>query len=234
LADSSDKTRRQHRLYGRHKGHQLKPHQARLVEQLLPQLRIDLDDLKACGPAGLFAHAPADIWLEIGFGGGEHLAWQAKANPDVGFIGCEPFLNGVAKLLSAIEADTLRNVRIHDHDARDLIECLGDETISRVFLLYPDPWPKTRHHKRRFVNPWSLGQLHRVMKPGSELRIASDIADYITWTLVEMRRFGKFAWLAETPDDWRARSPGWPQTRYEQKALRAGRVPVYLTFRRMP
>ncbi len=202
------------------------------MDQLLPRLRIDLDALKTRGPAGVFDHVPETIWLEIGFGGGEHLAWQANSNPQAGFIGCEPFLNGVAKLLSAIEAEGLKNVRIHDHDARDLIECLGDESVSRVFLLYPDPWPKTRHHKRRFVNQWSLGELHRIMAPGGELRIASDIPDYITWTLVEMRNFGKFEWLAETPDDWRVRGNDWPQTRYEKKALKAGRVPAYLRFRR--
>ena len=232
MADRNNTPPRRHQLYGRHKGHHLKPRQARLVEQLLPQLRIDLDVLEVQGPAGQFDNAVTEIWLEIGFGGGEHLAWQAEAHPGVGFIGCEPFLNGVAKLLSAIEADGLRNVRIHDHDARDLIERLGEGTVAKVFLLYPDPWPKTRHHKRRFVNQWNLSQLHRIIKPGGELRIASDIADYITWTLVEMRKFGGFEWLAETSQDWQVRGPDWPQTRYEQKALRAGRVPTYLRFRR--
>ncbi len=174
------------------------------------------------------------MWLEIGFGGGEHLAWQAEQNRDTGFIGCEPFLNGTAKLLSAIEDLRLANVRIHDGDARLLLESLADSSVDRVFLLYPDPWPKTRHHKRRFVNKWALDELHRIMTPGAELRVASDIADYVRWTLREVRRHGGFTWCAETPDDWRRRPDDWPQTRYEQKALAAGRTPSYLRFVRSP
>ena len=154
------------------------------------------------------------------------------ANRNVGIIGCEPFINGVAKLLRAVETEQLDNIRILNGDARQLLDTLGNGSIARTFLLYPDPWPKKRHHKRRFVNQWSLGELHRVMTPGSQLRIASDIPDYIEWTLCEIRQFGGFEWAAQTRDDWNRRGEDWPGTRYEQKALREERTPAYLTFLR--
>ena len=187
-------------------------------------------------PAALFPQA-REIWLEIGFGGGEHLAAQARAHPDIGFIGCEHYVDGVAKLLSALDRDAIRNVRVHPHDARDVIDALPDAALGRVFLLYPDPWPKRRHWKRRFVNPDTLNALSRVMKPGAELRIASDIPDYIRHCLAELhhRRAGgepDFQWTAERPDDWRTPWAGWPGTKYERKALEAGRTPCYLTFQR--
>ena len=174
------------------------------------------------------------IWLEIGFGGGEHLFARAQANPDRGLIGCEPFVNGVAKLLTLVDAAGLENVRIHDDDARLLLDVLPDACIERVFLLYPDPWPKARHNKRRFINPENLDQLARIMVPGAELMFASDIAANVRWTLAHIRRHPAFEWCASGPQDWRAPPARWPGTRYEAKALEAGRIPAYLSFRRMP
>jgi tRNA (guanine-N7-)-methyltransferase len=181
----------------------------------------------------LFAPPVREVWLEVGFGGGEHLAWQASANPHVGIIGAEPFINGVAKLLSQVEQQDLNNVRIWDDDVRPRLPEIGDGTISRAFLLFPDPWPKSRHHKRRFVNQANLGELHRILKPGAEFRVASDIDDYIRWSLREVMLHGGFEWTAESPDDWRVRPADWPQTRYEAKAIREGRSSAYLTFRRI-
>jgi tRNA (guanine-N7-)-methyltransferase len=224
--------RRQGQLYGRRKGPQLRPHQARLIETLLPRLRLDLDSPALAEPSQLFAGRAADVWLEIGFGGGEHLAWQAKTHPEIGFIGCEAYVNGIAKLLVAVEAENLSNIRIHDGDARELLARLGEATIGRAFLLFPDPWPKRRHHKRRFVTLETLAALHRIMRPGALFRFASDSGDYVAWTLARVRAHGGFEWLAERPEDWRERLPDWPETRYEFKARRQGRPPVFLSFRR--
>lgn len=221
-------------LYGRRKGPRLRAHQAGLVDNLLPKLRVDPGNAKTTQPGELFAAGICKVWLEVGFGGGEHLAWQASNNPDIGMLGCEPFINGIAKLLTAIENDGLANIRIFDGDARELLPGLDDGVIERVFVLFPDPWPKRRHHKRRFINQDTLSELHRVMKPGSQLRIASDINDYIRWTLFAIRRHGGFEWLAETAGDWRERPCDWPPTRYEAKAVREGRTPCYLKFRRLP
>lgn len=188
-------------------------------------------------PATLFPGSK-EVWLEIGFGGGEHLAATAAANPDIGFIGCEHYVDGVAKLLSALDRQGLSNVRVHAHDARDLIDALPDACLGRVFLLYPDPWPKRRHWKRRFVNDETLNALGRVMRQRAELRIASDIPDYIRHCLAVLHRRRRrgardFEWSAETPSDWREPWPDWPGTKYERKALEAGRTPCYLTFRRV-
>jgi tRNA (guanine-N7-)-methyltransferase len=172
------------------------------------------------------------VWLEIGFGGGEHLAWQAAAHPAVGCIGCEAYVNGIAKLLAAVQDNGLDNVRIHDGDARELVADLGDATIGRIFLLFPDPWPKRRHHKRRIVTPIMLGEFHRILKPGGTWRFASDSREYVAWTLMHVRAHGGFEWLAETPRDWRERPADWPETRYEAKARAQGRKPVFLTFKR--
>ena len=205
-----------------------------LMESLLPHLRISREAPELAAPQKLFAFAAREIWLEIGFGGGEHLAARAGANPDVGFIGAEPFVNGVAKLLALIEQQGLANVRICDDDARYMLENLEKSSISRAFVLYPDPWPKARHHKRRIISDAFLRELARVMKPGAEFLFASDIPDYCGWTLAHMRRNGSFEWLAEKALDWRQPPAGWPGTRYEAKALREGRTPCYLTFRRLP
>lgn len=203
-----------------------------LMESLLPRLRVTQEAPELAAPEQLFSFSPREIWLEIGFGGGEHLAARAAAHPDVGFIGAEPFVNGVAKLLAHVDEQGLANVRICDDDARYLLEKLKTSSISKAFVLYPDPWPKARHHKRRIISDGFLAELARVLKPGAEFLFASDIPDYCGWTLAHMRRNGSFEWLAEKAADWRDAPPGWPGTRYEAKALREGRTPCYLTFRR--
>ncbi|RMF09350.1 MAG: tRNA (guanosine(46)-N7)-methyltransferase TrmB [Alphaproteobacteria bacterium] len=225
----------QQRTFGRRKGHRLSPRKQALLDHLLPRLRIDLTR-PAPEPLGaLFegACAPdAPVALEIGFGAGEHLLWQAQAQPDWGFIGCEVYVNGVTALLSGIEAAGVNNIRIHDEDARALLGWLPDACLERVFILFPDPWPKKRHAKRRLVNEALLGELARVMRPGAELRIASDIGDYVRTTLLALQKVPAFEWLAAAASDWRQRPADWPQTRYERKALREGRKPVYLRLRR--
>lgn len=220
------------KFFGRRAGQSLRRNHSRLVAELLPQLRVPEDPAVLANPASMFAGSVREVWLEIGFGGGEHLAWQAARNPDVGILGAEPFINGVAKLLSQIEEQQLSNIRILDDDIRPRMPQIADASVSRAFLLFPDPWPKARHHKRRFVNRQNLDQLHRILKPGAEFRVASDIDDYIRWTLREVTRHGGFEWTAEQPDDWRIRPADWPQTRYEAKALREGRNSAYLRFRR--
>ena len=221
---------RRRQLYGRRQGPALSARQAKLVHELLPRLRVAPASLRA--PQNLFASPVDDVWLEIGFGGGEHLAWQAAANPGIGFIGCEAYVNGIAKLLTAVEEQDLRNIRVHGGDARDLVSNLPDGSIGRIFLLFPDPWPKRRHHKRRMIAPLMLGEFHRVLKPGGLLRFASDSRDYVAWTLIHVRAQDGLEWTANTPEDWRRRPSDWPGTRYEAKAREHGRAPVFLTFRR--
>lgn len=223
-------------VYGRTKGKALKPRQANLMETLLPRVSISIGDAPL-NPQSLFGDVE-EVWLEIGFGGGEHLAHQADTHRHVGIIGCEPFVNGVAKLVIEIEQRNLTNVRILNDDARFLLEKLTPASLSRVFILYPDPWPKKRHNKRRFVNLETLAFLASALKPGGELRFASDIPDYIAWTLAHVSRFNRekgetFRWNAESADDWRKPYEGWPGTRYEAKAIREGRTPAYLSFRRL-
>lgn len=172
------------------------------------------------------------VWLEVGFGGGEHMVHQAVSNPGIGIIGAEPYINGVAMLLGKIRRAGAGNIRVHPGDARDLMDVLPDASVAKAFLLYPDPWPKKKHHRRRFVTPEHLEPLHRVLAPGAEFRIATDIPDYVRQALEEVPGAG-FAWLAERAEDWRRPWDDWLSTRYEQKALREGRVPHYLTFRRL-
>lgn len=217
-------------IYGRRQGRPLKSGAREAFETVLPALRLDLATLNAPFP-GL-----PKLALEIGFGGGEHLAAQAAAHKDTGFIGAEPFLNGVAKLAAAVK--DLGNVRIHHGDARDVLDGLPDASLDKAWLLFPDPWPKPRHNKRRFVSQPNLVQLARTLKPGAIFRVASDIPDYVRWTLVEIAAFNRargetFTWQARQPADWRIRPSDWPGTRYEAKALIAGRVPAYLEFRRV-
>lgn len=205
------------------------------METLFPKVSISLEE-SSIDPRALFENAK-DIWLEVGFGGGEHLAWHAERNRNVGFLGCEPFINGVAKLVSEIDEKKLANVRIHADDARFLLTRLKPGSLARVFILYPDPWPKSRHNKRRFVNDETLALIVAALRDDGELRFASDIPDYVAWTLAHIRRFNESAknrleWLAESPADWRERPADWPQTRYEEKARREGRQPAYLTFRK--
>ena len=215
-------TERRFQLYGRRKGKALRPHHTRLIAELLPQLAFAPERLDPTRP----------LRLEIGFGGGEHLAHQAELNRDTLFIGAEPFINGVAKLLALIEARKLGNVIIHADDARELFERLPDQSLERIYLLYPDPWPKARHQRRRLVSQETLKHFHRMLKPGGLFLFASDIAHYVQWTLFETRKAQGFTWLAESAEDWRTPFPDWIETRYEAKAKREGRVPCYLTFRR--
>lgn len=175
---------------------------------------------------------PDRIWLEIGFGAGEHLLDQAEAHPDVGFIGCEPFLSGVASTLAEIERRDLRNIRIAVDDARLLLRALPERSLERIFVLFPDPWPKARHRKRRIVNPATLAEMARLLVPGGELRLASDDPDYVRAMLLVVHAQGSFTWMAGSAADWRERPLDWPATRYERKALAAGRRPVFLRFRR--
>ncbi len=220
------------RSYGRRHGRKLSPRQARLLAQDLPRLSIDFASTAPASAVDLFPGHVQDVWLEIGFGGGEHLVWQAERNPTIGMIGCEPFLDGVVKVLDAVQTRRLDNVRLVADDARPLLRWLPEASIGRAFILFPDPWPKTRHHKRRLVSAPFLTMLARIMKPGAELRIATDIGDYARTALLAVRDTPAFRWLANGPSDWRERASDWPVTRYEQKALAAGRRPVYLRFER--
>ena len=184
-------------------------------------------------PVGLFDPGLSAVWLEVGFGGGEHIAAQARAQPDVGLIGCEPFVNGLASLLALIDEGDIDNIRLHDDDARLLMDCLADASVDRMFLLFPDPWPKARHHKRRFVNPAALDACARILADGAELRLATDDMAYCRWMLEHLQRHEAFRWMAQGPEDWRQRPDDWPETRYEAKARRQGRAPAFLIYRRV-
>ena len=226
-------------LYGRRQGKRLRPGQQRLLDTRLAGLALPdvaWEENPERRPVDLGAALPEarDVWVEIGFGGGEHMLAMAEAHPAVGVIGCEPFVSGVAKLLAAIERAGLgRNLRVVAGDARDLLDVLPDGSVGRVYLNYPDPWPKARHHKRRFVGDRNLAALVRVMRPGAELRLATDIPDYVRHSLEAVARQPRLAWTAERPRDWRQPWEGWPGSRYEAKALREGRTPHYLRFVRM-
>ncbi|WP_298434467.1 tRNA (guanosine(46)-N(7))-methyltransferase TrmB [uncultured Jannaschia sp.] len=229
-------TDRPHRnFYGRIKGKHLKAsHQGYLDADLaaLSPGAVDWDANPERAPLDIAAlFGGRDIWLEIGFGGGEHMVHQAASNPEVGIIGAEPYINGVAMLLGKLRQAAVDNVRIHPGDARDLFDVLPEASIAKAFLLYPDPWPKSRHHRRRFVTPEHLEPLARILKPGAEFRVATDIPDYVRQTMEEVPRHG-FDWLAEGPSDWRTPWNDWVRTRYEAKAIREDRVPHYMTFRR--
>ncbi len=225
-------------FYGRRHGKALRKGQIAHLENTLPELAVpDVEwaDNPDRNPVDLRALFGDDrpVWLEIGFGGGEHLLHQAQTYPDVGIIGCEPFVNGVAMLVPRIAEEGVENARIHMGDARDLLDVLPEASLDKAFLLYPDPWPKARHHRRRFVIEENLRPLARALKPGAEFRIATDIADYVRQTLEVITAMPEFEWLAEGPKDWREPWSDWTRTRYEAKALREGRTPHYLTFRRV-
>ena len=221
-------------FYGRRVGKPLRQGQAGAVEGLLPRLALDLASPAPARLADLFPHQPAEIRLEIGFGGGEHLVHRAGERPDAGFIGVEPFLNGMAKALMAIADREIGNVRLSDQDAVKVLDWLPERSLDRVLLLYPDPWPKKRHWKRRFVGRDNLDRIARVLKPGGGFWFASDIETYVDWTLFHTRRHPAFRWTAGRPADWREPWAGWPGTRYEAKAIREGRTGVYLGFERRP
>ncbi len=202
------------------------------MADLLPRLTVALPSDGRLDPRSLFDRPVAEVWLEVGFGAGEHLAAQACAHPDIGFIGCEPFVNGVASLLGVVAAERLENLRIHPDDARPLIDALDDATIGRLFVLFPDPWPKTRHHKRRFIAAETLDACARILRDDAEFRLATDHPEYCRWMLAHLRRHGAFTWLANTPRDWRERPQDWPETRYEAKTRAQGARPMFLRFRR--
>jgi tRNA (guanine-N7-)-methyltransferase len=222
------------KVFGRKKSHRLRRRHARLIEVLLPELEIKQPLPRRLDLAALFDRRVDQCWLEIGFGGGEHLLWQARQNPQICMIGCEIFLNGIAKLLTGIEDQGLGNVRIYPNDACDILDVLPAGAIARVFLLFPDPWPKARHAKRRFVSMDRLDRLARVMAPDAELRIASDMPDYVDWILSHITAHEGFAPTSIARSKHHVRPDDWPATRYEKKALLAGRKPVYLRFRRAP
>jgi tRNA (guanine-N7-)-methyltransferase len=232
-ADATDGAMRTSAFFGRRKGKQLRKGQAERLETELPELALDLAQPAPSDVATLFPHAPSEIRLEIGFGGGEHMVFRAGERPDVGFIGVEPFVNGMTKALGAIGKAGLQNIRLSGEDAVRVLDWLPDASLDRVLLLYPDPWPKKRHWKRRFVGADNVSRFARVLKDGGAFWFASDIDTYVDWTLDHVRANKAFRWTATGPDDWRLPWENWPGTRYEAKARREGRVSAYLSFERV-
>lgn len=222
-------------FYGRRRGRRLRAGMETLLETRLPELRVELPQAEGgqLDPATLFDAPKRAYWLEIGFGGGEHLAAQAAANPDVGFIGSEPFMNGVASLIRHCEDHDLSNVRIYPDDVRDLLPLLPDGSLERIAVLFADPWPKKRHHSRRIIQHETIAEFHRLIAPGGELRLATDDMGYLRWMLARATAHRGFRWLAEGPDDWRIRPDDWPETRYEGKARAQGRKPAFMRFLRL-
>jgi len=229
------------RVYGRRQGKALSAARQARLDKWLPELEIHLVEPPAPGnmpavvsPADYFADDVTDFWLEIGFGKGEHLAAQAAAHPEIGMIGSEPFLNGVSGLVDQVDRRGLANVRIFMDDARLLIDSLPDRSIGRAFILFPDPWPKARHHKRRVVSAGNIVALSRILKDGAELRIATDHMEYCRWIMAHMLENPDFDWLCDNPENWRRRPDDWPPTRYEEKSREQGRISSYLRFIRRP
>lgn len=218
-------------FFGRRKGHPLRPRQAELMASLLPRLSIELGAAAPIDLRALFPRRVASVAVEIGFGGGEHLIAEARAHPDIGFIGCEPFVNGMAKALALIDTHKCENVRLHFGDATDLMDWVPPASLTRVDLIYPDPWPKRRHWKRRFVQFESLQKIARALRPGGQFRFVTDIPDYAAWTLERIQRTPQLVWTAQRAADWQRPWEGFPGTRYEAKAKREGRAPCYLIFR---
>ena len=222
----------QRAFFGRRKGHPLRARQIALFDTLLPKLAPDLTRPAPANLRSLFTQPLDNVRLEIGFGGAEHLIAQAQLHPRSGFIGSDAFVNAIGKALVAIEDHALDNIRLHFGDASELLDWLPDAGLARIDLLYPDPWPKRRHWKRRFIQDDSLKRLARILKPGGELRFATDIGDYAAYALARVMRSPDFAWTAECADDWRKAWEGFSRTRYEAKAIREGRVPAYFIFRK--
>lgn len=219
------------RFHGRRRGRRLRSGQAQLLENYLPEIAVSTGG-ESPDPAAWFAADIDEVWLEIGFGAGEHLAWQAAQNPRAGIIGAEPYLNGVARLLSALAPTKPGNVRVLADDVRPLLPILADACLSRVFILFPDPWPKRRHHQRRLVNEAMLNALARLMADDAELRIATDDQDYLVWILRHLQAHEAFDWMAARADDWRQRPADWPDTRYEDKNRSGGPGSTFLRYRR--
>jgi tRNA (guanine-N7-)-methyltransferase len=234
MSEGEAEGRRFRTVYGRRRGRKLRVGQQALKETLLPELSFALPETGELDPATLFPEQKREVWLEIGFGGGEHLAAQAAAHPEIGLIGSEVFENGIVKLLGEVSRRDLANVRLFADDARLLVARLPEACIGRAFILFPDPWPKQRHHKRRMVSAETLDALARAMRDGAELRLATDDVEYLRWMLERAPAHPDFAWLARRPEDWRLRPADWPQTRYEAKAIAAGRRPAFLRLARRP
>ena len=220
-------------FFGRRKGHKLRLHQADLIEHLLPRLALDIGSPAPPDLAGLFDPPADDVRLEIGFGGGEHLIAEARAFPNTGFIGAEPYINGMAKILTQIEARNIGNIRLFAGDAAELLAWAPEHSLARIDLIHPDPWPKRRHWKRRFVQDATVAAMARVLKPDGEFRFVSDISDYCAWTLAHLSRSSDFNWTAERATDWRLPWADYTMTRYGSKADREGRHAANLRFRRV-
>ncbi|MEP9387040.1 tRNA (guanosine(46)-N(7))-methyltransferase TrmB [Mesorhizobium sp. KR9-304] len=227
------KSRSTEAFFGRRRGKTISPLQATALDEGLKRYRLDLDQPAPTDIATLFPAKLSDVRLEIGFGGGEHLLHEASNHPETGFIGVEPFVNSMAKTMTALTQKPLANLRVHDDDATRLLDWLPDRCLAGIDLLYPDPWPKKKHWKRRFVSQVNLGRFARVLKVGGSFRFASDIDSYVNWTLLACAAHGGFAWQAADSAEWKTPYAGWPGTRYEAKAFREGRRPAYLTFRRV-
>ena len=231
-APADDQNVRQGSFFGRRRGHKLRAHQADLVENLLPHLALEITGEAPADIRDLFDPKASEMRLEIGFGGGEHLVAEAKTFAATGFIGCEPYVNGMAKILAQIEAHNIGNIRLFAGDAAELLAWLPSRALSRIDLIHPDPWPKRRHWKRRFIQDANVKAMARVLKPSGEFRFVSDIDDYCAWTLAHLLRSPDFRWMAERADDWRKPWTGYTMTRYGGKAEREGRVASYLRFQR--
>ena len=234
--DSDQSTGRRTIFRGRRHGRKLRASMQSLMRDLLPALLISPgsseSNARQIEPPSLFAAPMREIWMEVGFGAGEHLAWQAEHNPDVGLIGCEPYINGVASLLRHASDRELSNIRILPDDVRPFLERLPDACLTRLFVLFPDPWPKRRHQERRIVQWETLATFSRLLKPGGELRLATDDPQYQRWMLVRATGRADLVWMARRPGDWKARPDDWPETRYEAKAIKEGRAPAFLRFQK--
>jgi tRNA (guanine-N7-)-methyltransferase len=232
-ADHDGAPQGQRAFFGRRKGHKLRSHQADLIDTLLPHLALDVGGVAPPNLATLFDPFVEGVRLEIGFGGGEHLIAEAQAYPHLGFIGCEPYVNGMAKILTQIEALNIANIRLFAGDAAELLAWAPPQSLDRIDLIHPDPWPKRRHWKRRFVQDTTVAAMARVLKPPGEFRFVCDIDDYCAWTLAHLMRSPDFFWLAERADDWRLPWANYTMTRYGRKAEREGRKAAYLRYRRV-
>jgi tRNA (guanine-N7-)-methyltransferase len=219
--------------HGRRRGRRLPPYRQDLIADLLPRLRVAPPSAGGTlDLASLFPQPPSQLWLEVGFGSGEHLAEQARRHPEIGFIGCEVFVNGVAALVGQVQRLRLANIRIFDDDARLLLATLPEASIDRAFLLFPDPWPKTRHAKRRFIGPANLATMAHILADAAEFHVATDDAGYVRWALQQLIGHPDFRWKATGPGDWRSPPDDWVETRYQRKAMAARRRPVFLCFQR--
>lgn len=233
MTDQEHAFRRSEAFFGRRKAKTLSVPQQKLLDELLPELQFDITTPPLENLSGVFNHCPEMIVLESGFGGGEHLVHQAKTNPHIGYIGIEPFVNSMAKALTSIEEQGIKNIRLYDEDATELLDWLPEACIDRVDLLYPDPWPKKKHWKRRFVSQKNLTRFARVLKPNGLFHFASDIDTYINWTLNHCDKHPAFEWQAKSAADWHEPYENWTRTRYEAKAIREERIPCYLRFKRV-